>query len=126
MADELLEELESLERRGWDALCEGVGDRFYGELMTDDALMVLANGMAMTRDQVMASLRDSPAWDDYEIQAPRLVSAGKQAAALVYRARAVREGQPPFEALMTSLYVQGTGRWRLALYTQTPVGPDAA
>jgi hypothetical protein len=126
MADELLEDLEGLERRGWDALCDGTGDRFYGALMTEDALMVLANGMAMTRHQVVASLRDSPTWDRYEIQPPKLVTAGKEGAALVYRARAVREGQPPFEALMTSLYVRVMGRWRLALYTQTPVGPDPA
>lgn len=123
MADELLEELHTLERRGWDALCDGTADAFYGELMTEDGLMVLANGQVMTRLEVAAALRDAPTWDGYEIDAPRLVTAGQESAALVYRARALRDGQPPFEALMTSLYVQVMGRWRLGLYTQTPI-PD--
>jgi hypothetical protein len=118
---ELLEELTALERRGWDALCDGSGDEFYGELMTEDGLMVLANGQVMTRPQVAAALRDAPAWDGYEIDAPQLVTAGQDGAAIVYRARAVRAGQPPFEGVMTSLYVQVMGRWRLAMYTQTPV-----
>lgn len=121
MPDELLTELTTLERRGWDALCDGTGDEFYGELMTEDGLMVLANGQVMTRPQVAAALEDAPAWDGYEMESPRLVTTGQDSAALVYRARALRDGQPPFEGLMTSVYVQVMGRWRLGLYTQTPV-----
>ena len=43
------------------------------------------------------------------------------AATLVYRATAHRGDAPPFTALMTSTYARRDGRWRLTVYTQTPV-----
>lgn len=121
MADELLETLEALERRGWDALCDGTASRFYGETMTSDGLMVLANGAAMTRDEVVAALRDAPPWGGYEMSDVRLVTTGRDSAAIVYRGTAQRDGAVAFVGTMTSVYVEVTGAWRLALYTQTPV-----
>lgn len=114
-----LDGLLELERRGWDSLCEGRGGTFYGELVTDDALMVLVNGMVMDAPTVRASLDGAPAWSSFEISEPRLVAAGDGAAALVYRARAQRDGDEPFEALMTSVYAAGEDGPRLVLYTQT-------
>ena len=38
-----------LERAGWDSLCNQTGSEYYGELMLPNALMVLANGIAMDR-----------------------------------------------------------------------------
>lgn len=114
-------ELEALERRGWDSLCDGSGDRFYGGLMTDDGVMVLVNGVAMTRDDVVGSLAQAPTWDGYDLEDVRVVEVGHEAATLVYRATARRAGDPPFTALMTSTYVRLDGAWRLAVYTQTAV-----
>ena len=115
------DELLSLEHAGWRSLCDGTGGRFYGELMTDDAVMVLAHGMALDRDAVVASLDDAPTWSTYEITDERVVAVGADAAALVYTGRASRDGSADFVALMSSLYVRRDGRWRLALYQQTPV-----
>jgi hypothetical protein len=120
-----LRTLLELERRGWDALCDGTGDDFYGRVMTDDAVMVLADGSVMDRPTVVASLGHAPPWRTYEIGDPRLVGISPDTTCLVYLGRAYREGdQPAFTAVMTSVYVRSAGRWRLALYTQTPV-PDA-
>ena len=113
------ESLLALEHEGWDALCEQRGGSFYGELMTDDGLMVLVNGYVLDRDAVVASLNDSPAWDSYEISEPRLVPLGEDAAVLVYRARAQRGSDAPFEAIMSSIYRLVDGEARLALYQQT-------
>ena len=113
------ESLLALEHEGWDALCEQRGGSFYGELMTDDGLMVLVNGYVLDRDAVVASLNDSPAWDSYEISEPRLVALGEDAAALVYRARAQRGSDAPFEAIMTSVYRHIDDEVRLALSQQT-------
>ena len=124
MADELRDTLEDLERAGWDALCAGTGADFYGDLMTTDSAMVLTNGAVLTRTDVVASLRDAPTWDDYDLSDLRLVTTGRDSAALVYRARARREGQPDFLAAMSSVYVRVDGRWRLALYTQTLLTSD--
>jgi hypothetical protein len=111
--------LDALERDGWDALCASTGGRFYGDLMTPDGLMVLVNGTVLDRDAVVASLDDAPAWDRYELSEERLVPMGPDVAALVYRARAFRGHEDPFEALMASTYVRIDGVPRLALYQQT-------
>jgi hypothetical protein len=121
MADDVLDTLLDLERRGWAALCDGTAAGFYAEVMAADGLMVLANGAVMDRGTVVAALGGSPPWSDWDMADVRLVPAGPDAAALVYRARARREGAPEFTGAMTSLYVRSGGGWRLALYTQTPV-----
>ncbi|WP_393916544.1 hypothetical protein [Halostreptopolyspora alba] len=38
------EEPLELEHRGWRPLCDGTGADFYGSLMTEDGVMVLAHG----------------------------------------------------------------------------------
>jgi hypothetical protein len=116
-----MEELLALEKSGWDALCESRGADYYGEIMTSDAVMVLVNGMTLDRDAVRASLNAAPPWDSYDITDARVVAAGRGAAALVYRARAERVGEAPFEALMSSVYAEVDGKLRLALYQQTTV-----
>lgn len=115
----LLDELLDLEHRGWQSLCDGTGATFYGDLMAADGVMVLAHGMVMDREQVMASLGDAPPWDRYEITDPRLVDVDG-GAALVYTGAGHR-GDETFVALMSSVYVRQDDRWRLALYQQTPV-----
>jgi hypothetical protein len=67
----------------------------------------------------VASLDSAPTWDRYAMSEPRVVPIGADAAALVYRAEAVRGDEPPFEALMSSTYVLVDGKPRLASYQQT-------
>ena len=115
-----LENLLALEHDGWKSLCESRGSAFYGELMTADGLMLVANGAALDRDTIVATMDQAPPWSTYEITEPRAIPLGSESAALVYRARAQRESDPPFTALMTSAYRLEEGRPRLALYQQTP------
>lgn len=115
-----LSRLLAAEELGWDSLCRSDGAVFYGELMTPDAVMVLVNGMVLDRDTVAGSLNDAPPWSAYEITNPRVVPIGDDAADLVYRASATRDGAAePFTALMTSVYCQIGDDLRLALYQQT-------
>lgn len=119
---ELIDELLSAERAGWDALCEGTGADFYGSKMTEDGMMVLAHGFALDRSEVVASLREAPPWSGYEITDARLIRLGSDAAATTYRARAWRDGEETeFTALMSSVYTRTEGTWRLAVYQQTPI-----
>jgi hypothetical protein len=115
------DELEHLEHEGWHSLCTGTGSEFYGRVMTTDGVMVLANGQVMTREEVVAALRDAPPWASYEISDLRRVAVGPDATALVYVGTAHRDEGPSIVAAMTSSYVRVDGQWRLALYTQTPV-----
>lgn len=107
-----------LERDGWDALSSQTGDTFYGDLMTDDAVMVLVNDMVMDQPTIASTMNQAPVWDRYDIRDARVIPLGTDSAALVYNATAMR-GADTFEALMTSTYTLVGGRPRLKLYTQT-------
>ena len=106
-----------LERVGWDALCSPTGRTYYGDLMTDDAVMVLVNGMVMDQPTIASTMNQAPVWDRYDIRDARVIPLGTDSAALVYNATAMR-GAETFEALMTSTYTLVGGRPRLKLYTQ--------
>ena len=110
-----------LEHQGWESLCRGNGAEVYGQLMTEDAVMVLAHGLVLDRAAVIASLDEAPTWDRYEIADERLVDAGDDCVILVYTGRASRADEPEFHALMSSVYRRLDGGWRLALYQQTVV-----
>ena len=115
--DELLE----LEHAGWASLCDGTGSEFYGDLMTESGLMVLANGSVMTRDDVVDALAQAPPWARYEIDDVRRLQLGEGATALVYTGTGYRSGNDlPFVGVMTSVYVRHDSTWKLALYQQTP------
>lgn len=117
-----LDDLVALEHRGWEALCQSEGGSFYGDLMTEDAVMALVNGMVLDRSSVVASLNEAPAWSSYSIDDPRLIEIGETSAALVYRASASRlNDATPFVALMTSIYTLRQGQIRMALYQQTTI-----
>jgi len=61
-------------------------------------------------------------WASHEIHdGARLLRLGHDVASITYRATAVRDGQDPYHALFTSVYVREGGAWKLALHQQTPV-----
>src|SRR5829696_9249283 len=116
-----MEELLEMEHAGWASLCNGTASDFYGDVMTDDAVMVLANGTVMTRSDVVDALRDAPPWAAYEIDDVRFIPLGQGSTAVVYLGTGHRGGdEPPFVGVMTSVYVERDGDWKLALYQQTP------
>lgn len=75
-------------------LCAGTGADFYTSLMTEDGVMVLANGLVLDRAAVAVSLNETPPWSGYEISDARLVAAGDDSAILVYTGAAYRAGEP--------------------------------
>jgi hypothetical protein len=115
-----MDELIQLEDAGWRSLCEQTGSAFYGSLMTENALMILANGSVMTRDQVVKALAHAPAWDSYSIDDPATVPISDGAFALTYKGSG-ESGSLDFHGIMTSLYVRAGSDWKLALYQQTPI-----
>ncbi len=123
--EQLTASLLGLERQGWDSLCDSTGADFYGRVMTDDGVMVLANGAVMDRSGVVEALSQAPPWRTFEIDDVRVVRLGSDAAALVYLGTADRDDeQPAFVGAMSSVYVRQGDAWRLALYQQTEVPSD--
>lgn len=121
MDESLYNELLALEHRGWQSLCDGDGAQFYGDLMTADAVMILAHGFAFDRSAVIESFADAPPWDSYEIADPTVISLGDDQAILRYTGTGRRGTDDDFVALMGSVYVRVAGTWRLAHYQQTPI-----
>src|SRR3954454_6631796 len=117
-----LDSLLELERAGWDSLCQSTGSEFYGDVMLPNALMVLANGMVMDRDTVVAALSQSPPWRTYDIDDARLIEVDADNAGLVYTGTGYRDGEEPaFVGAMASAYHRTDDGWKLALYTQTRI-----
>jgi hypothetical protein len=115
--DEILE----LEHAGWRALCTGTGAEHYGAVMTEDAIMVLASGDVLRRDDVVAALADAPPWDTYTIDEPVVMAISDDVMAVVYTGTGTR-GDTTFRGAMSSVYVRTPDAWQLALYQQTSTG----
>lgn len=118
--DAQLQELLELEDAGWRSLCSGTGGDFYGEIMTAEARMVLANGAVMARSDVIASLEHAPPWDSYAIEEPITVAIDRDVVTLIYLGTGRRPDGGDFTGTMSSTYVKEAGEWKLALYQQTP------
>lgn len=112
--------LVELEHEGWQALCTGggAGADFYAGIMAPGAVMLMANGMILQRDDVVAALRDSPPWDTYTIEEPSVVPVTEDVHTLVYAATG-RRGDTEFRGVMASTYVHTSDGWLLAFHQQT-------
>ena len=115
VTDELLE----LETGFWQSA--GDGD-FYREHMAAHGLCVLPVGM-MDKDETVAAIEQSEPWADFEMSDMRTIDLGDDEAALCYRADASRNGgSNRYQAVISSVYTRLSGRWRLTLHQQTPLG----
>ena len=115
------EQILELERSGWQSLCDGTGDEFYGSIMTEDGRMVLANGAVMTRSDVAEALRQAPPWKSFDIDDPRITAIADDVVVLVYTGTGHRDEGDSISAVMSSVYVRGSTGWKLAHYQQTPL-----
>jgi hypothetical protein len=110
-----------LEHEGWRALSEGAGADFYDRHLTENAMMVFP-GMIMTRQESIEAMRAAPPWKSFRIEDPKVVSLTADSALLTYRATAQREGHAQYSALMTSVYLNQDGTWKMVFHQQTPSG----
>jgi hypothetical protein len=111
----LKEELLEIERR-----LGGGGKREYGELLRDDAVVVVP-GQALDKGATVDAIDRAAPWDEFEITDERVVPLGDDGAVLSYRWSS-RRGEDSYEALMSSVYAKENGGWKLALHQQTPLG----
>ena len=111
-----------LDRARWDSLCNQTGSEYCGERMLPDALMVLANGIAMDRDMVVSALSESPPWRTYDIGDVRLIEVDNGNAVPVYTGTAYREAdEPTLIGAMSSANHRTDAGWKLALCQQTQI-----
>jgi uncharacterized protein (TIGR02246 family) len=113
------DEVEDLERRGWEALSGPDGAAFYADVMADDGLMIFP-GIILDRHQSLRTIAGAPPWASFDLEDVRVIEAGPDGAIVVYRAVATREGEAPYRAWMSSVYARRDGSWRLVLHQQAP------
>jgi hypothetical protein len=63
----------------------------------------------------------APPWSNFELIKPRVVELSPDSGIVVYRVNAQRAGEEPYEAIISSTFVQGDGRWLLAFHQQSPI-----
>jgi hypothetical protein len=113
------DELEELERRGWEALSGSEGAAFYREVMADDGVMVFP-GMVLDKTATLDVIAGVAPWKSFELRDVREIRASADCGLLVYGADAQRAGEPTYRAEMTSVYVHRDGQWQLVLHQQSP------
>jgi uncharacterized protein (TIGR02246 family) len=112
------EDVIDAERRLWEA----AGDRdAYAAGITDDAVHVFPGWGIVGREPVLEAIASASPWESYTMDDLHVVELGPSSAALVYKTRALRAGAEPYEAAITSVYVERDGAWRLAVHQQTPL-----
>jgi hypothetical protein len=116
---DLKAKLVSLEETFW----RSSGNRdSYASNLAEDAVHVFPGwGVSADVERVLAAVDSAAPWETFSIDDPHIVQLGDDAAAIVYRARAVRAGQAPYVAAMTSVYRRHGERWQLVLHQQTPL-----
>lgn len=113
------QELLNLERQFW----KGDAD-FYRRSLTDKAVMVFPEPAAvLTRDKILETIASSPRWADVRIDDARVVELIRETALVTYKATARRDGdEKDYVALVSSVYVNRDGAWKLAFHQHTPGG----
>jgi hypothetical protein len=106
-----------IEESFWRAA--GDADRYAAHL-APDALHVFPGMGVLDRGTVLAGVADAEPWESVEMLAPRVVDLGRDAAALVYDAHAMRAGGAPYDAGISSVYRRRDDDWELVLHQQTP------
>ena len=112
------DEVEALERRGWEALSGPDGARFYADVMADDGLMVFP-GMVLDKERTIRAIASERPWSTFELSDVRIIEATPDCAIVAYAASAQR-GDDRYRAWMSSTYARRDGRWVLILHQQSP------
>lgn len=117
------DELIALEKRGWEALARSgeAAANFYRDVLDDDIAMVFPGGMTiLDRDAVIASMGGEP-WSSFDLSDVHVLMPVADVGIVTYRSTSQRGDQPPYVALITSVYTRRGDAWRLTLHQQTPV-----
>jgi hypothetical protein len=104
-----------------EAFWRAAGSRdAYEAGLAPDAVHVFPGWGVADRESVLDGVASARPWDDVAVDDPRLVPLDRDAAALVYVARA-RRGRDEYRAAITSVYRRRDEDVELVLHQQTPL-----
>jgi hypothetical protein len=92
------------------------GDAYRRHLL-DDAVVIVP-GMVLDKEETAEAIDQSPGWDEWSIEEPRVVELTPDSRILTYLWRS-RQGDERYTAFMSSTYVRRDGEWKLAMHQQT-------
>jgi hypothetical protein len=118
---EIRSELLGIEEEFWQSA--GDRDRYEANLAAD-AIHVFPGWGVAARESVLEGVAQADSWESFTIGDPDVVELSNDTAALVYRARAQRADEPPYDAAITSVYRRRNGHWELVLHQQTLLSGD--
>ena len=112
------------DQRVWEfeeSLWTGDADH-YRESIDDECLMVLpAMPFVRQGEEAIEGVADTPRWSSVELSDRRVSRPQDGLIVVAYKARAQREGHPPYEAYCTSTYRRiAHEEWRVVQHQQTP------
>ncbi|MFT2817653.1 nuclear transport factor 2 family protein [Leifsonia sp. A12D58] len=119
ITDDLPARLLNEEHAGWQAIIAGRGGSYFQRLMTQDALMIVNDGV-YSREVVRKAFETFEPWDGYELLEPAIIRLGNRAGVVVYRAITSRDGATR-EFRMSTTYLYQGGGWKVAAHQQTPL-----
>ena len=109
-----------MEDAGWQALSRGSGAEHYDRRLTENAIMVFSFGV-LSREESIGTMRSTHPWSSYQIEQSQVTVLNDRSAVLTYRATAQREGESPYVAFISTVFVLVDGVWMTALHQQSPI-----
>ncbi|HEY9218113.1 MAG TPA: hypothetical protein VIO94_08690 [Phenylobacterium sp.] len=103
------------------------GEQHFLEHLDDQCLLAFPQMGEMhgvfPREQVAATATAANRWRDLRLSDRHLLRPHEELAIISYRANVTRADGQPYSALVSSAYVQQSGRWKLAFHQHSPVEP---
>lgn len=112
----MIDFLIDLERKFW---LEGA--EFYREHLADDFLMLFPGVGLMRRAEAIEGVEGGRRWTEVDIHDELILDLGPDNRLLCYEAKARREGEAEYSALVSSVYVRRDGTWKLTFHHQSPI-----
>jgi len=113
----LVDELVSLEK----ALRTGGAEAYRKHLAEECLLTFTIMAGLFTREQVLEMIAQTERWTDPEIEVQGLIQPKSEMVIFTYKARATRNGEGAYRALVSSGYILKGEEWKLVFHQQTPL-----
>ena len=94
---------------------------FYRDHFAEDGHCVFGFGV-LDKAQTIASIESAPVWTSFEFDDVAIHRISDDVVSVAYRAHGER-GSDRYDAMVSSVYVQRDGAWRLVLHHQIPTAP---
>jgi len=95
---------------------------YYDQELAQRSLMIFPQPVGiLDRDETLTAIEGAPRWEEVKMSEKHYLHPSDDCRVLVYRVHAQRHGEPPYEALCSSVYARVKFEFVLVSHQQTPV-----